>query len=157
MPDAFHQELRGVIATMHERGLAYVDLHKAENIIVGEDGRPYLIDFQISFARPAGWLGRLWPVAQLFRILTNSDLYHLEKHRLSPLRCNYSQKEFQVALKQPWWIGAHRTVAVPLRTARRGLLVWLGIRRGEGQAESEHQPEHAVKLKMKADASAAAS
>jgi hypothetical protein len=147
MPEAF-QELHAVVTTMHDRGVAYVDLHKAENIIVGDDGRPYLIDFQICFRIPDGWWGRRWLVKRLFRVLTNADLYHLEKHRLSPLRCKLSHESFRAAVNRPWWIEAHRLVAVPFRSARRSLLVFLGIRRRGGQAESEHQPEKAVQLKM---------
>ena len=40
---------------MHARRTVYVDLHKRENIIVSEHGKPCLIDFQISICWP-GWL-----------------------------------------------------------------------------------------------------
>ena len=83
-------------------------------------------------------------MASLFRVLANSDLYHLEKHRLGPLQFTLQQRSFGAGMKRPWWIEAHRCVAVPFRTARRGLLVMLGIRRRGGQAESEHQPEQAA-------------
>src|SRR4051794_221535 len=46
--DRFFPALRAVLAAMHRRGLAYVDLHKRENVLVGDDGRPYLIDFQVG-------------------------------------------------------------------------------------------------------------
>src|SRR5262245_25109919 len=35
----FFPALRASLVAMHERGIAYVDLHKRENVIVGEDGR----------------------------------------------------------------------------------------------------------------------
>src|SRR5205085_3317670 len=44
--DGFFGELADLLAAMHRCGVAYVDLHKRENVIVGDDGRPYLIDFQ---------------------------------------------------------------------------------------------------------------
>jgi hypothetical protein len=42
---------------------------------------------------------------------------------------------------RPWWIRAHRCVAVPFRTVRRRLLTVLGIRSRSGHAFSEAFPE----------------
>ena len=53
--DDFFPRLGRLLAEMHRRNMAYVDLHKAENVIVGEDGQPYLIDFQISVALSHRW------------------------------------------------------------------------------------------------------
>ena len=53
--DEFLPRLGRLLAEMHRRRMAYVDLHKAENIIVGDDGQPYLIDFQISMALSHRW------------------------------------------------------------------------------------------------------
>ena len=44
-----------MLNAMHERKVAYIDLHKRENILVNERGDPCLIDFQISVAWPR-WL-----------------------------------------------------------------------------------------------------
>jgi hypothetical protein len=41
-------------------------------------------------------------------------------------------------------------VAVPFRSARRRLLVLLGIRKGRGRAETEHFPEDAVRRSLAA-------
>src|SRR5207249_2980767 len=41
--DAFFYELLTLLKETHARGIAYVDLHKGENIVRGQDGRPYLI------------------------------------------------------------------------------------------------------------------
>ncbi|MEZ5950850.1 MAG: hypothetical protein R3C12_16870 [Planctomycetaceae bacterium] len=38
--DAFFPELLRTLQAVHARGFAYVDLHKRENIVVGEDGKP---------------------------------------------------------------------------------------------------------------------
>ncbi|MEL7089137.1 MAG: hypothetical protein AAGL98_11965, partial [Planctomycetota bacterium] len=58
--DAFFPALKKLIATCHDRRVAVVDLHKRDNIILGDDGRPYLMDFQISLAPPTAgnWRGR---------------------------------------------------------------------------------------------------
>ena len=63
VPDAFHSRLRFQIDQLHARGMAYVDLEKCENVLVGDDGQPYLIDFQISWYLPARWGGELWPAS----------------------------------------------------------------------------------------------
>src|SRR5581483_11680614 len=39
--DNFFPDLLALLAEVHRRDIAYVDLHKRENVIVGADGRPY--------------------------------------------------------------------------------------------------------------------
>jgi hypothetical protein len=136
----FFPELRAVIEEMHRRGLAYVDLHKRENILVGKDGRPYLIDFQISLALPASGPLSWLPCRFLLSFFQKSDLYHLAKHerRSGPA-------EGGATLRRPWWIQVHRLIAQPFRTVRRRLLVALNIRSGKGRVGSEHFPEDVVR------------
>lgn len=43
--ERFFPEFRGLLAAVHARGVAHVDLHKRENILVDSQGRPHLIDF----------------------------------------------------------------------------------------------------------------
>ena len=142
--DSFFPELRAVLVTMHKRGMAYVDLHKRENVLVGDDGRPYLIDFQISYdaTRPLiRWIpGRRWVLS----LLARSDLYHLEKH-IARHRPDQGGTEAELASRRPWWIRGHRLVARPFRELRRRLLVLLGIRSGRGHAVSEVFAEDAVR------------
>ena len=38
VPDDFHQQLRALIDEVHARDMAYVDLEKCENVLVGDDG-----------------------------------------------------------------------------------------------------------------------
>ncbi|MGF1581800.1 MAG: hypothetical protein ACFCD0_20925 [Gemmataceae bacterium] len=146
--DEFFEELQFVLATMHERQLAYVDLHKRENIIVGEDERPYLIDFQISFGLPNWWPGNGLVMRGLLRLLQKSDDYHLQKHyaRCRPDLAGYDLDD--IAAKRPWWIRVHRLIAVPFRKLRRRLLVLLGIRSGKGRVESESFAEEAVRVAL---------
>ncbi len=49
VPDAFFDDLAALLAEVHRRRVAYVDANKPQNILVGDDGRPHLIDFQISY------------------------------------------------------------------------------------------------------------
>ena len=49
IPDGFFDRLVELMHQLHARDVAYVDTNKPENILLGEDGLPHLIDFQISF------------------------------------------------------------------------------------------------------------
>ncbi len=141
VPDNFFSLLRETLGEMHRRGMAYVDLHKRENILVGDDGQPYLFDFQISHAPTDSLLGRSWLTQVILRMLQRSDLYHIEKHVLHcrPDQCGFQKAE--LVAQRPWWIRLHRSIAVPFRSLRRRLLVLLGIRTGRGRVETEHEPE----------------
>jgi len=81
LPDAFFAGLEAGLRAMHERGIAYVDLAKEENVLVSPDGRPFLVDFQIS----ADFGDLRGPLAGVRRALhglfVRQDLYHLAKHK----------------------------------------------------------------------------
>lgn len=138
--DEFFPSLDRLLREFHRRGVAYVDLHKRENIIVDESGQPYLIDFQISVRLP-----RVWPLSIALRILQQSDLYHLRKHWVKHRPDQLRDGNATVELTIPWWIRLHRIVARPFRELRRRLLVTLGVRTGRGRAESEVFAEDAVR------------
>ncbi len=142
--DAFFDELESLVSRLHERRIAYVDLHKVENVIVGQDGRPYLIDFQISVHLPQTCL-----LNWLLGLLQRSDSYHVAKMklRLRPDLCDYDHQT--IANNRPWWIRLHRLVAVPFRSTRRRLLVLLGIRRASGLACTEYAPEDGMRAAAK--------
>jgi hypothetical protein len=79
--DTFFDDLDRIVADVHARDLAYVDLAKDENIVVSEEGDPYLIDFQVCSDFGAA-RGPLAPVRRwLGRKLQREDRYHLLKHR----------------------------------------------------------------------------
>ncbi|HUP81078.1 MAG TPA: hypothetical protein VM260_21190, partial [Pirellula sp.] len=122
----FFENLDRLIRHLHSQRIAYVDLHKRENILVGIDGLPYLIDFQISVSLP-NVFGLNW----LFLLFAKSDLYHLEKHR-QVCSCGTS-----ASIKRPWWIQMHRRLTLPWRSLRRRFLVLIGVRKGKGYANSE--------------------
>jgi hypothetical protein len=135
--EVFFDKLSRLLDAIHARQMAYVDLNKPENVLVGDDGQPYLFDFQISLRFPN------WPVARwMLRLLQQSDRYHLMKHRT--WRLNRASFEQEMERHRPWWIRWHRKVGVPLRNFRRRLLVWLNIRKGQGAAHTEVAPEHGL-------------
>jgi len=127
--DAFFPRLSEILDAIHQRGAAYVDLEKRENVLLGTDGRPYLIDFQISFDLRPDRGGRVPPLRWLLRMLQSSDRYHLLKHwrRLRPDQLTAEQ--VAQSYRPPFWIAWHRILFRPFTLLRRWVLVRLGERR----------------------------
>jgi RIO-like serine/threonine protein kinase len=48
LPAEFFEALRDLVERVHRRGLCHCDLKRAANVLVGEDGRPYLIDWSAA-------------------------------------------------------------------------------------------------------------
>ncbi|HEX8325310.1 MAG TPA: hypothetical protein VF595_15520 [Tepidisphaeraceae bacterium] len=123
VPDGFFAELNDLITTMAARGIAIVDTNKPENILLGHDGRPYLIDFQISF--DVKDLFGLWPAGPLLRLFTRTDRYHVRKHK-SRLRPDLMTPEEIQAVSTPMWpIRLHRRLTRPYFIIRRRLFAHL--------------------------------
>jgi hypothetical protein len=126
--DDFFPRLAAMLDAIHARGAAYVDLEKRENILLGEDGRPYLIDFQISWHLPRNRGGASWLALWFLGVLQQSDRYHLLKHWR---RLRADQLDGRVVMQSyapPFWIRWHRAIFRPLTLLRRQILVWLGAR-----------------------------
>jgi hypothetical protein len=140
---AVFAELEQLLTAVHRRGMAYVDLHKRENILVGDDGRLYLLDFQISFCLKRWWPANALPMRLVLWMLQRSDRYHLGKHIA---RCSLAAPP----PLRPWWIRMHRWVGRPIRSLRRWLLVKLGVRAGRGRVETEYFPEEVVRADRQA-------
>ena len=127
-PDDFFDQLEGLVESLHSRGLAYVDMNKPDNVIVADDGRPVLIDFQISWApRPSPWpLGAV--KRRLLAMLQEADRYHVRKLKRL-YRGDLMTPEERAAGKQPpWFLRLHRVFGAPLRDLRRKFLEWVGAR-----------------------------
>lgn len=145
--DNFFQKLRIILSDVHQEGFAYVDLHKRENILVTSDGEPSLIDFQISLHPLPGLVRRLPFLLSIHRMFQASDDFCFGKHvrRLRPDQL--AAFGYPLEAKPPWWIQLHRSVAVPFRQLRRGLLAFLRVRDRTGRSQSEQFPEHAMRCK----------
>lgn len=146
--DDFFPRLAALLDRLHERDMAYVDLHKRENVIVGDDGQPYLIDFQISHHLRTRVPGLAWLARRVLGLLQASDHFCLAKLHV---RCRPDQVRAvrgDLSLPPPWWIVLHRLAAVPFRTLRRRLLVLLGVRSGRGMAGSEQFAEDAYRSQL---------
>lgn len=122
VPDAFFDELLALVRALHERHIAYVDLNKRQNILVGADSRPHLIDFQISLLLPpVGWY-RLRPVRWLLARFQHGDYYHCLKHKRRLRPDLLTLDEERVVARLSVWIRLHRWIARPLTQLRRRIL-----------------------------------
>lgn len=130
VPDSFFPELLALLAALHARHIAYVDLNKRENVLVGDDGRPYLIDFQISLhLPPVGWRG-LRPLRWLLARFQRADVYHYLKHKRRSRPDLLTPDDERILGRLSRWIRLHRWLARPLTHVRRRLLRRLKAREG---------------------------
>ncbi len=122
-PAGFFDELRKLFDAIHSRGVAYSDANKRSNIIVGADGKPYLVDYQISVRRRKDWP---WPfcviVDKIVDYMIAKDIYHLYKHkrRISPAQL--TPEEDALSRKRSGIHLIHRKLTKPYRALRRGFL-----------------------------------
>lgn len=135
LDEAFFPALGRALDGLHARGWAYVDLEKPENVIVGDDGRPYLCDFQIAWAWPRrlGRLGAWGPLGWWIGVLQRADRYHLAKleRRLRPQ--GMTPEALAGARRRPWSVRVHRALTRPFQRVRRQLLDRLEPRRLRGE------------------------
>ena len=110
-----------LLSEMHQRHVAYVDSNKRENILLGDDGRPWLIDFQISFLVRRGERGNFL-VRWIFRRFVRADWYHFYKHKTRFVRHACSPEDFTRARKRGFLHRLHRVVTRPLVILRRKIL-----------------------------------
>jgi len=119
LPEDFFDALRAIIEELHRRRIFYLDLNKRGNIILGDDGRPYLIDYQICmhFPERRGLPGR-WS-ERLFRRLIQEDIYHLYKHKRKFQRHLMTDDEFRLARRSKLAKRYNRFLGKPYRTIKR--------------------------------------
>lgn len=117
VPDGFFRELQDLLAEVHRRGLAYVDANKMQNILIGKDGRPHLIDFQISWD-PEEW-GNGWISHWFLAHFQVEDNYHVLKHKSRLRPDEMSAQEREEAHRKSWALRAHRFLMRPYFKLRR--------------------------------------
>ncbi|MCE5199711.1 MAG: hypothetical protein ABFD54_15295 [Armatimonadota bacterium] len=79
----FHTQLRRVLDDMHARGVAHCDLRSRGNVMLGDDGRPYVVDFAACVYRGRGINPFFkWLFGQ-FVLADNNAILRIKK-RLSP-------------------------------------------------------------------------
>ncbi|MFQ6049300.1 MAG: hypothetical protein ACE5K7_08050 [Phycisphaerae bacterium] len=131
--DQFFDRLEELLGQLHSRSVAYVDLNKRENIIVGQDGRPYLIDFQISLRWPQRWGPPPGPARWVLKMLQRADRYHLAKHVRRHRPDLIRPEHLVMSQRAATLIRLHRWSAAPFTRLRRHTL--RRIARATGQAD----------------------
>jgi hypothetical protein len=137
VPDEFFTQLRALIETVHTRDTAYADLEKRENILVTDDGKPALIDFQISWHWPTSRFPAFFGRAVLKK-LQAADLYHLQKHRRRHRPDQMTEAEIAASRRLPRAIRVMRALWWPVRTLRRAGLKLLT---GKSHSPKQDGPE----------------
>jgi len=117
--ETFFDELLQMVKELHSRGIAYVDLNKRDNIVVGEDGHPYLIDFQISVHRDD--LNRfMGPLAEkILQTLQEGDIYHIFKHKRRIRPDLLRPGEYEQGTRKTAWHKVYRFLREPYFRIRR--------------------------------------
>lgn len=74
LPLDFFDLLAARVAELHAAGVCHNDLHKEQNVVVGANGAPVLIDFQLATLHPRR-------SGKWFRARCRDDIRHIQKHR----------------------------------------------------------------------------
>jgi RIO-like serine/threonine protein kinase len=79
LPNTFFEDLRILVEAIHERGLAHCDLKRAPNIILGDDGKPYILDWAASISKKEFGC---FPLSLIYERFIQDDLNAIIKIRL---------------------------------------------------------------------------
>jgi RIO-like serine/threonine protein kinase len=119
VPDGFFANLRAVLEEVHRRGIAYADANKCPNMLLGDDGLPYLIDFQISwdlYELGNNPINRWWRAR-----LQREDIYHLLKHKRRLRPDELTEQELEFIRRPSALIRLHRWITKPYFLVRRAI------------------------------------
>jgi hypothetical protein len=125
--DEFFDRLKGILEAIHARNASYVDLHKLGNIILGEDGKPYLIDFQISYAPRLRWPIVRQITGLVLRQFQQEDFYHYIKHKRRLRRDLVSQEDIAKSYQPSLPNRIHRFASKPYFWIRHWVMNVLGL------------------------------
>ena len=141
LPENFFNELRVLVDELHKRRILYLDLQKRGNIILAENGHPYLIDFQISihFPKWKGLLGHF--VDKVFDRLIQEDIYHLYKMKTRFQKQHMSEQELNLAERSYMNSLLFKYVGRPFRIVKRLIyprgsneVIWYKWKKQESQS-----------------------
>ena len=123
--DDFFDKLADLLTRVHAHRIAYIDMNKRGNILAGTDGRPRLIDFQISLHIGPKVLGSVGLAERVLGWLGQEDIYHLNKHKRRIRKDLMSDSDVADSRKKSQIIQLHRKVSRPLTRLRRRVLAHL--------------------------------
>jgi len=79
LPEDFFKELRALADRIHRRGLAHCDLKRAPNILLGNNGKPYVVDWSASISQREF---RFFPFNRIYQRFILDDLNAIIKLQL---------------------------------------------------------------------------
>jgi len=137
LPNDFFDKLLELLQQIHSLNIVYLDMNKRSNIIVGSDGQPYMIDFQISLHLKERFLFSKTVSRYSRQVLQKSDLYHIYKHKRKLCPDLLEPHEQALSRRKSNWIKLHRLIATPFRKLRRSILEFLHTK-GFTAIEDDH-------------------
>jgi len=125
LPSDFFDLLLAAVRQIHARNVVHFDLHKPGNILVDDDGKPHIIDFQLSMhIRERALLSRR--LSRRLRLwLQSYDIYHVCKHKRRLQPALLTETEARLSRNHSLPLRIHRTVAKPYKRVRRACLRYL--------------------------------
>ncbi|MFO8091278.1 MAG: hypothetical protein R6U13_15680 [Desulfatiglandaceae bacterium] len=92
LPASFFNDLEDLVNRVHKRGLAHCDLKKEANVLLGEDGRPYIIDWGAAIhEREFRW----YPLKLVFKRFVTDDHMALVKLKILHIPESVTRKEWE--------------------------------------------------------------
>jgi RIO-like serine/threonine protein kinase len=79
LSEEFFDKLQALVEKVHSRGLAHCDLKRAPNILLGQDERPYIVDWSASISEREF---RFFPLDLIYQRFLRDDLNAITKMRL---------------------------------------------------------------------------
>jgi RIO-like serine/threonine protein kinase len=77
--ERFFRDLRSLVEEVHRHGLAHCDLKRAPNILLGKNGKPYIVDWSASISQREL---RFFPLSLIYRRFVLDDLNAITKIQL---------------------------------------------------------------------------
>ncbi len=88
--EKFYKDLKNLIDRFHERGIIHCDLKRAPNIILGNDGNPYIIDWAAAISKSEL---SIFPFSLIYKRFLQDDLNAITKIKLKHCPENVGDEE----------------------------------------------------------------
>ena len=79
LPETFFDDLKNIVDSFHKRGLAHCDLKNGANVLVGHDGRPYIVDWSASISEKEC---RFFPMNRIYLRFVLDDYFAIIKLKM---------------------------------------------------------------------------
>ena len=90
LEETFFHDLRRLVERVHDRGLAHCDLKRAPNVLIGENGKPYIVDWSASVSKSEF---RFFPLNNIYKRFLTDDFNAITKIKLTHIPDSVSPEE----------------------------------------------------------------